>query len=105
MSDGRVYTLDAAARVSAFATAGGSAVWRTNITPEKEKSEKGYGGGIAAVELHVRVWWQKRLHRSVTPKKKKLLIQTIEEPGQRGHCEDKPMIAGQALPPWTSRRG
>jgi outer membrane protein assembly factor BamB len=46
--DGRVYTLDAAARVSAFATAGGSAVWRTNITPEKEKSEKGYGGGIAA---------------------------------------------------------
>jgi outer membrane protein assembly factor BamB len=46
--DGRVYTLDAAARVSAFASSGGSAVWRTNLTPEKEKSEKGYGGGIAA---------------------------------------------------------
>jgi outer membrane protein assembly factor BamB len=46
--DGRVYTLDAAARVSAFALAGGSAVWRANITPDKEKSEKGYGGGIAA---------------------------------------------------------
>lgn len=46
--DGRVYTIDAAARVSAFALSGGSAVWRTNVTPEKEKSEKGYGGGIAA---------------------------------------------------------
>ncbi len=46
--DGRVYTLDAAARVSAFALSGGSAVWRTNVTPEKEKAEKGYGGGLAA---------------------------------------------------------
>jgi outer membrane protein assembly factor BamB len=46
--EGRVYTLDAAARVSAFASAGGSAVWRANVTPDKEKSEKGYGGGIAA---------------------------------------------------------
>lgn len=46
--DGRVYTLDAAARVSAFAMSGGSAVWRTSVTPEKEKSEKGYGGGLAA---------------------------------------------------------
>lgn len=46
--DGRVYTLDAAARVSAFAAIGGSAVWRTELTPPKEKSEKGYGGGIAA---------------------------------------------------------
>ena len=46
--DGRVYTLDAAARVSAFAATGGSAVWRADVTPDKEKSEKGYGGGIAA---------------------------------------------------------
>jgi outer membrane protein assembly factor BamB len=46
--DGRVYTLDAAGRVSAFALTGGSAVWRANLTPEKEKAEKGYGGGIAA---------------------------------------------------------
>ena len=46
--DNRVYTLDAAARVSAFAVSGGSAVWRANVTPDKEKSEKGYGGGIAA---------------------------------------------------------
>ncbi len=46
--DGRVYTLDSAGRVSAFAASGGSAVWRVNVTPEKEKSEKGSGGGIAA---------------------------------------------------------
>ncbi len=45
--DGRVYTLDAAGRVSAFAAGGGSAVWRVNLTPEKQSSEKGYGGGIA----------------------------------------------------------
>ena len=48
VADGRVYTLDAAGRVSAFALTGGSAVWRANLTPEKEKAEKGYGGGIAA---------------------------------------------------------
>ncbi len=46
--DGRVYTLDAAARVTAFALTGGSSIWRSDVTPEKEKSEKGYGGGIAA---------------------------------------------------------
>jgi outer membrane protein assembly factor BamB len=48
VADGRVYTLDAAAHVSAFAISGGSAVWRANLTPEKQKAEKGYGGGIAA---------------------------------------------------------
>lgn len=46
--DGRVYTLDAAARVTAFSASGGSSVWRTSVTPEKEKAEKGYGGGLAA---------------------------------------------------------
>jgi outer membrane protein assembly factor BamB len=47
--DGRVYTLDAAGTVSAFAASGGSAVWRVSVTPEGEKNqEKGYGGGIAA---------------------------------------------------------
>jgi outer membrane protein assembly factor BamB len=48
VTDGRVYTMDAAGRVSAFALSGGSAVWRANLTPEKEVAEKGYGGGIAA---------------------------------------------------------
>ena len=46
--DGRVYTLDAAAKVTAFAVTGGSSIWRADVTPDKEKSEKGYGGGIAA---------------------------------------------------------
>jgi outer membrane protein assembly factor BamB len=48
VADGRVYTLDAAGNVSAFAITGGSAVWRSNVTPDKEKGEKGYGGGIAS---------------------------------------------------------
>ncbi len=47
--DGKVFTLDAAGRVSAFATSGGSSVWRASVTPEGEKNaEKGYGGGLAA---------------------------------------------------------
>lgn len=58
--DGRVYTLDAAARVSAFAISGGSAVWRTSMVPESESkagsfwtlgannTSGGYGGGLAA---------------------------------------------------------
>ncbi len=58
--DGRVYTLDAAARVSAFAVNGGSTVWRTSMVPDSERkagsmftisgssSGGGYGGGLAA---------------------------------------------------------
>jgi outer membrane protein assembly factor BamB len=46
--DGRVYTLDAAAHVSAFATAGGAAVWRVSLTPPGERDAEGYGGGLAA---------------------------------------------------------
>jgi outer membrane protein assembly factor BamB len=46
--DGRVYTLDAAAHVSAFATSGGTAVWRVSLTPQGERDAEGYGGGLAA---------------------------------------------------------
>jgi outer membrane protein assembly factor BamB len=46
--DGRVFTLDAAAHVSAFATSGGAAVWRVSLTPQGERDAEGYGGGIAA---------------------------------------------------------
>ena len=57
--DGRVYTLDAAARVSAFAVAGGSSIWRVSLVPESEQKSAsffslggsnfgGYGGGMAA---------------------------------------------------------
>lgn len=58
--DGRVYTLDAGARVSAFAVNGGSTVWRTSLVPDSESKAGsiftigsnstggGYGGGVAA---------------------------------------------------------
>jgi len=57
--DGRVYTLDAAGRVSAFAASGGSSIWQVSIVPDKEQSNSffslgggkpggGYGGGLAA---------------------------------------------------------
>lgn len=49
VADGRVYTLDAAGKVSAFNAASGSLAWRASITPEGESNaQKGYGGGIAA---------------------------------------------------------
>jgi outer membrane protein assembly factor BamB len=48
VSDGRVYTLDAAARVSAFAVSGGSALWRTSLVPESSKSSEAFGGGLVA---------------------------------------------------------
>ncbi|MCL4766080.1 MAG: PQQ-binding-like beta-propeller repeat protein [Hyphomicrobiaceae bacterium] len=44
---GRVYTLDAAARVTAFSATGGSAVWRASLVPENERGAGGYGGGLA----------------------------------------------------------
>jgi outer membrane protein assembly factor BamB len=44
----RVYTLDAAGKVSAFNVSGGSAVWRTTLTPKNEKDQEGFGGGLAA---------------------------------------------------------
>ena len=58
--DGRVYTLDAQARVSAFAVSGGSTVWSTSLVPDNERKAGsmftlgssstggGYGGGLAA---------------------------------------------------------
>jgi outer membrane protein assembly factor BamB len=58
--EGRVYTLDAAATVTAFATSGGASLWRSSLVPESERkagsfwtlsgnnARGGYGGGIAA---------------------------------------------------------
>jgi len=46
--DGRVYTLDSTATISAFAMTGGSAHWRVSIVPEGEKAKEGFGGGLAA---------------------------------------------------------
>jgi len=62
--DGRIYTLDANGRVSAFALSGGSAIWRTTLAPEGQKTAGlgsqflsfaggetdggAFGGGLAA---------------------------------------------------------
>ncbi len=46
VAEGRVYTLDAAAQVSAFSTSGQLA-WRADLTPEGEDSADGFGGGLA----------------------------------------------------------
>jgi len=46
--NGRVYTLDARAKVSAFSTSNGSRTWRTDLTPDNESSTEGFGGGLAA---------------------------------------------------------
>ena len=45
--DGIVYTLDAAATVTAFSS-GGSAIWRVSLVPDGEKAKEGSGGGVAA---------------------------------------------------------
>ena len=59
---GNVYTLDAEANLSAFATSGGSAKWRVSLKPDRENAQTsiwsmslfsggdggGYGGGLAA---------------------------------------------------------
>jgi len=44
---GRVFTIDAASRVSAFSS-GGTAAWRTPLSPAHEQDREGYGGGLAA---------------------------------------------------------
>lgn len=46
----RVYTLDTEGTVTAFSASGGGRVWRTNLTPGKEDSSAGYGGGLAVDE-------------------------------------------------------
>lgn len=48
VAGGKVYTLDAAGKVTAFNASGGSSAWRVSVAPEGEKSpEKGFGGGLA----------------------------------------------------------
>ena len=44
---GKVFTLDREGRVTAFALNGGRA-WRTDLKPEEEKADSGFGGGLAA---------------------------------------------------------
>jgi outer membrane protein assembly factor BamB len=47
VGDGKVFTLDAAGRVSAFSSASGAKLWSVSLTPENEKSKEGFGGGLA----------------------------------------------------------
>jgi outer membrane protein assembly factor BamB len=47
VADGKVFTLDAAGRVSAFSSASGGKLWAVSLTPENEKSKEGFGGGLA----------------------------------------------------------
>lgn len=44
---GKVFTLDREGHVSAFSMSGGR-LWRTDLKPEEEKAESGFGGGLAA---------------------------------------------------------
>lgn len=47
VAGGRVFTLDAAARLSAFDAGSGSAAWRTDLSPAGEDGDEGFGGGLA----------------------------------------------------------
>ena len=46
--DGRVFTLDAAGKVTALSASGGAVGWRASTTPPNEKDQEGFGGGLAA---------------------------------------------------------
>lgn len=48
VAEGKVFTLDAAGRVTAFNASTGAVVWTANLTPPGEKDQEGFGGGIAA---------------------------------------------------------
>lgn len=47
VADGRVFTLDSRARVSAFSTSG-AALWSRDLTPPGDRSDDVSGGGLAA---------------------------------------------------------
>ncbi|WP_425090547.1 PQQ-binding-like beta-propeller repeat protein [Tropicimonas sp. S265A] len=48
-ADGRIFTLDALARVSAVSTSG-AVLWTRDLTPPREQSEEASGGGLAVVD-------------------------------------------------------
>ncbi|WP_340108568.1 PQQ-binding-like beta-propeller repeat protein [Pikeienuella sp. HZG-20] len=47
VAEGRVFTLDSSATVSAFGASGGAAQWRRDLSPEDESGDDGFGGGLA----------------------------------------------------------
>jgi len=48
VADGRIFTLDSRAKVTAFSTQG-STLWRADLTPDNERSDDASGGGLAVV--------------------------------------------------------
>lgn len=51
VADGRVFALDAAARLGAFDAGTGAEVWSTSLIPEGEDDgEEGFGGGLAVAD-------------------------------------------------------
>lgn len=53
VAGGTVFTLDAAAQVSAFGASSGGLNWRADLSPEGEDGEDGFGGGLAFAEGRV----------------------------------------------------
>jgi len=47
VAGGRVYTLDAGATVAAHDASSGAPAWSTNLTPDGENTNDGFGGGVA----------------------------------------------------------
>ncbi len=47
VAGGKVFTLDAGGRVSAFSASNGGKVWSTSLTPDNESRAEGFGGGLA----------------------------------------------------------
>jgi len=47
VADGKVFVLDSEVRVSAYSVKNGDRLWRVDLTPDDEDSEKGFGGGVA----------------------------------------------------------
>ena len=47
VAGGKIFTLDAGGRVSAFSASNGGKVWSTSLTPENESRAEGFGGGLA----------------------------------------------------------
>ena len=46
--EGKVIVLDAAGKVTAVNASGGSVAWQASTTPQNEKDQEGFGGGLAA---------------------------------------------------------
>jgi outer membrane protein assembly factor BamB len=53
ISGGKIFALDSETEVSAFDAKTGDRLWRSDLTPDDEDSEDGFGGGVAVDGGHV----------------------------------------------------